>query len=124
MKKLFCAAVIAILSLVLLTGCGEYKVSESGTWTDGTYTTNVVGKNGVFEVSVVISDGKMTTIVVGENDETEELGGEAIKQLPAAMLEAQTYDVDILSGATKTSNALIKAVGKCLEEASKEALSQ
>ena len=124
MKKLFCAAVIAILSLVLLTGCGEYKVSESGTWTDGTYTTNVVGKNGTFEVSVVISDGKMTTIVVGENDETEELGGEAIKQLPATMLEEQTYDVDVLSGATKTSNALIKAVGKCLEEASKEALSQ
>ena len=123
MKKLCCAAAMIMVCLVLLTGCGDYKVSESGTWTDGTYTTKVIGKNGTFEVRVTISDGVMTAIGVGENDETEEIGGEAINQLSLLMIQEQTYDVDVVSGATKTSNALIRGVGKCLEEASKEALS-
>lgn len=124
MKKYCCAALLTIMIILLLTGCDEYKVSESGTWTDGTYTQTVKGKNGEFDVSVEIEDGIMVKIIVGNNEETEELGGEAIKTIPSQMLQEQTYDVDVVSGATTTSNALIKGVAKCLEEASKEALSE
>ena len=123
MKKLCCIAAAATMFLLLLTACGGYKVSESGTWTDGTYSTTVKGKNGEFDISIVIEDGVMVSITIGDNDETEELGGVAISELPVQMLENQTYDVDVVSGATTTSNALIKGVAKCLEAASEEALS-
>lgn len=122
MKKVICSGLICAVCLAVLSGCGgeDYEISASGTWADGVYTEEAEGRNGDFDVTVTISGGVMTDISIGENSETEDIGTQAIEQLPEAMLSEQTYDVDGVSGATITSDAIKEAVAECLEEASEE----
>lgn len=94
-------------------------IADAGDWTDGTYTATVTGKKGDFDVTVVIEDGYIASIEIGENNETESKGGVAIAQLPDEIVDAQSTDVDTVSGATITSEAIIEGVNECLEEASK-----
>lgn len=122
MKNKMIAAVI-VSFMFLLVGCGatpSYNISESGQWNDGTYTETAKGKKGSFEVCVTIKDGVISDISVGENQETPDKGGVVIDKLPGQMIYNQTYDVDAISGATVTSNALKEAVARCLEQASGE----
>lgn len=125
-RKNFGIIVAAMIFVMALTACGkstefdvsQYSISESGTWTDGTYTEKANGKNGEFDVTVVISDGKMKKIQIGDHDETPDRGGVAISQLPDEMIEQQSVSVDAVSEATVTSDAIKEAVAKCLEAAS------
>lgn len=113
-------------SLTVLSGCGAsdrgtkavYEIGESGTWTDGTYTETAKGKNGSFDVTVIIEDGMISSVTIGNNKETPDRGGVAVRQLPDQIVEAQSYDVDAVSGATITSNGIKDAVARCLEKAS------
>lgn len=121
---------LAAVPAVLFAGCGSSdeedsaydasSIAESGDWEDGVYTETAEGRNGDFEVTVTIEDGVMAEIAVGSNSETEDKGGVAIEELPDAMIEAQTYEVDAVSGATETSDALMDAVAGCLTQASQE----
>lgn len=125
-RKITATAGVFTAALLLLAGCGKSEgfdaaddsISESGTWTDGTYTESADGKNGAFDVTVVISDGKLSEITIGENDETPDKGGKAIEQLPDEMVSRQSASVDAVSGATVTSDAIREAVEKCLRAAS------
>ncbi len=113
--------------IISLTACGtgdsnssqtDYQISEAGTWKDGVYTETAEGKNGSFDVTVIIEDEEIVSIDVGENEETPDKGGVAIDQLPEQMIKNQSYDVDAVSGATVTSDGLKDAVARCLERAS------
>lgn len=121
-KKCFSLVIISIMIFVL-TACEakenkKYEISDVGSWVDGTYKESAKGHNGKFEVIVVIENGKMKSISVGDNKETPEIGSLAIKKLPAKMVENQSYKVDAISEATVTSNGLKDAVARCLEKAS------
>lgn len=119
--------ILAVLSCFLfLGGCASdtkqvktYEIAEAGTWADGTYTETATGKKGDFEVTVIIQDGNIESVTVGDNEETPDKGGVAIEQLPDKIVSAQSYDVDAVSGATVTSNGMKDAVARCLEKASK-----
>lgn len=125
-RTIFALCMITVLMTEILTGCGgnTYEIAESGLWTDGTYTATAEGRNGDFEVTVTIEDGKMISVEVGDNEETEDKGGVAIEMLLPEFVSEQTYEVDAISGATVTSKALKNAVAQCLEEASQEALAE
>ena len=117
---------LAAVFCLALAGCGSegtesatYDIAEAGTWTDGVYTQTAEGRNGDFEVIVTIEGGDIASVEIGDNDETEDKGGVAIEELPDEIVEAQSYDVDAVSGATVTSEAIEDAVARCLEEASK-----
>jgi len=122
MKK-YRILIVCIFLVVAMSGCEtkekNYEISESGTWTDGAYVESAKGKNGAFDVTVTILDGKISNIEIGENSETPERGGVAIQQLPSKMIEQQTYSVDAVSGATITSDGIKDAVARSLEQASK-----
>lgn len=125
MKKML--TILTVLScLLLLGGCGTsdtkqaqtYEIAEAGTWTDGTYTETAKGKKGDFEVTVIIQNGNIDSVTIGDNEETPDKGGVAIAQLPDEIVSAQSYDVDAVSGATVTSDGIKDAVARCLEKAS------
>lgn len=105
-----------------LTACGSGEMSfttaDPGSYKDGSYIETAKGKNGDVSVTVLIQDGYIADVTVGENKETPDIGGKAITQLPKSFIEKQTYQVDTVAGATVTSNAIKVAVGKCLEKAS------
>lgn len=96
------------------------QIADAGTWIDGTYTETANGKNGKFEVTVEIEDGNIASISVGDNKETPDQGGVAITQLQKEIVTAQSYDVDVVTGATITSNGIKDAGARCLEKASEQ----
>ena len=97
----------------------ERTASFPDQWNDGMYTAMASGRNGDFEVAVTVRDGKISGIEIGENVETAGIGSIAAEQLPAKIIEAQSVNIDGVSGATVTSNAVLQAVKDCLLQAAK-----
>ena len=87
-------------------------------YNDGSYTAEGKGIGGKVPVTVEVKDGKIATVTVGDNSETQGIGSKAIDQLPEAIVAANgTEGVDAVSGATVTSKAIFTAVEDCLEQA-------
>ncbi|MCK8818209.1 FMN-binding protein [Natroniella sulfidigena] len=75
------------------------------------------GFNGEVEVEVDVSEGEIVKIEVLSHNETSGIADDALEQVPANIKEAQSTDVDVASGATATSEAIIEAVDNALDEA-------
>lgn len=118
MKKIF-----VLLLTMMLVGCSEPKEENeiSHVYQDGTYTTNAFGYGGEFQVETTIKDDQIVDIIVGEHNETPSIGGVAIEQIIDTMKKNNTYDVDIVSGATKTSQAMKDAVSSAYQKAKNKA---
>lgn len=93
------------------------KVSESGTWKDGTYTSSGKGFGGTISVKVTVKDGKISAIdVTSASGETASYFSKAKGIIPK-MISGQTTNVDVASGATYSSNGIITAVRNALSKA-------
>lgn len=93
------------------------KVSESGTWKDGTYTGSGKGFGGTISVKVTVKDGKISVIdVTSASGETASYFSKAKGIIPK-MISGQTTNVDAASGATYSSNGIITAVRNALSKA-------
>ena len=99
-----------LLALVMVLCCIP-AVAETA---DGVYEGTGAGLNGQIKVSVTVSGGKITEVKVLEHSETAGISDPAIEKIPAAIVEAQSADVDIVSGATFTSKGIIEAVKNAL----------
>ena len=64
-----------------------------------------------------IEGGKITSVTTPEQAETAGLGDVAMEKVCAAIVEANSAEVDTVSGATNSSNAVIKGVTECLDQA-------
>lgn len=104
MKKLL---LVALLTMTLaLTACSP---KASGGFKAGTYTGSAKGRNGDVTVEVVLSDSKIETVSVTKQEETEAIAKSALQEIPAAIVKNQSLAVDVVSGATLTSEAIIAA---------------
>lgn len=112
MKKL-----IVILVLVLLiAGCS----SQPKVYNDGVYEGTAEGKYGPITLSVTIAKDKISKIETVSHQETPGLTDAVFTELPELIIEGQsTEDVDVFSGVTATSNAIIEAVEQALAKAKK-----
>ena len=135
MKKLFDRSGIASLlfmgaiSVFLALAIDFYLVNTAfsvnediaGSYTPGTYTAVEDGFEGPVEVTVEIGDqgGIKDLTIVGAN-ETPDVGGAAIPLLKKAILEKQSADVDAVTGATFTSDAVKLAAAEALAQAGGE----
>ena len=86
---------------------------------DGEYTATVDGQNGPMTVKTVVTDGKIASVEVVENNETQGIAAPAIEAVTAAIAANNDATVDAVAGATLTSNRIMSAVALCLEEAAK-----
>ncbi|TAH70176.1 MAG: flavocytochrome c [Anaerolineaceae bacterium] len=102
--------------IVAFTGCTRNKNGETS-YKSGTYTTEADGYGGVIKVETTLTGEKIEKIKILENSETEGIGSIAIEKIPSEIVEFQSLGVDAVSGATKTSAAIIEAVSKAVEEA-------
>ena len=90
-----------------------YKVPVA--YADGTYEgSSDEGMHPGLKVSVVVTDGKISEVKVIAHEETEGISDPAIAGVPTAIVESGSPDVDVVSGATYTSKAIIDAVKKAL----------
>lgn len=86
---------------------------------DGEYEATVDGQEGPMTVKTVITDGKIASVEVVSQNETESIASSALEKIPSAIVAGNTCDVDAVSGATLTSNRIMDAVADCLRQAAK-----
>lgn len=75
------------------------------------------GIGGAIAVKVTYDGSKISEVEVVQESETEDIGGKALKELPATVVAANSADIDTITGATVTSKAFIEAVNNALEQA-------
>lgn len=92
--------------------------TPSATYVPGTYTAVAQGNGGPVSVSVEVDEHAVLAVEAQGDGETEGIGTLALEQIPAAIVAAQSPDVEAVSGATVTSDAIMRAVGAALREAS------
>ena len=83
----------------------------------GTYEGSAKGFGGDVTATVVIGDAGIESVELKGDGETPELGGEALKKLGPAFVEAGSADVDAVAGCTVSSQAAMKAVQAALDQA-------
>lgn len=109
MKKLK-GCLLALMMCGSLSACTPSVQSE-------TYTSTQKGFGGDVVVTVTMEGDKITKVEIIGDSETENIGKKAIEELPELILAAQSADVDAISGATVTSNAVMAGVKDCLNQA-------
>jgi len=119
MKKLI---TIFCLSL-LICGCTNNNTnSDNDTntklkYNDGEYTEAVTGYAGTFNLTVTIKNDKITSVVIGENNETPSIGGVAAEKMRENILSTQFNTPDMVSGATVTSEGIVDAFDRIKTQA-------
>ena len=101
---------------------GLAAAEETPIYTPGTYTASEQGLESVVTVTMTFDETSITDVVIDASGETEGLGAATPEPLAAAILEAQSADIDAVAGATVTSNAVIKAAQNCIAQARGEAV--
>lgn len=85
---------------------------------DGTYVGVADGFGPDLTVEVVVEKGAIASVLVTDhNEEKKEFWGVPVEEIPLAIVEAQSTDVDIVSGATYTSVGIMNAVEDALSKA-------
>ena len=115
MRKLFCV-ILALCMLFGVSALAETAPAEN-LFVPGTYTAEAQGIFSPVKVQITVSENAITLVLIDTGSETAELGGAAAGAMSEAILLAQTPNVDGLSGATITSNAIRKAATEALEAA-------
>lgn len=127
MSKRILSAVMAALMVVALAACGGQTAPAStpestpaaggGAMTPGTYEGKAQGFGGEVTATVTVTETEITDVVLKGDNETPTLGGIALEELGGTIVACQTPNVDAVSGATVTSNAIIAAVTDALTQA-------
>ncbi|MBQ7888239.1 MAG: FMN-binding protein [Erysipelotrichaceae bacterium] len=116
MKKLF-MILLSCLMAVSVAACSSTPKEEDKIYTAGTYTATAAGFGGDVTVELTVSDTEITDVVITGANETAGIGAKAIEDMAAAMKEGKTIEVDGMSGATITSNAVAAAAKSALDQA-------
>ena len=114
MKKVLCLLMSAMMALSL-SACT--KENAEGIYTPGTYTGEAQGFGGTVSVTVTTDADSITEVTIEGSDETPNIGGAALETLIEQIKTAQNSEIDGVSGATMTSNAVKAALKQALDQA-------
>lgn len=131
-KTMITFGLVAMLTASTLAGCSKKNQGDASstptpaptqgaisdgtiTYTPGTYSAKVTGMHEM-TVTVTVSENAITDIQI-EHTETPGIGEPAVQSIPAEIMETQGLGVDVVSGATLTSNAIIEGVVENLKQA-------
>ena len=117
MRRRILWMLVAAMMFAAFSPLAQSTLAESARFTAGTYTGEAQGNNGPVVVTVVFDENSITDIKVIDHIETAGISNPAIERIPAAILESQSLAVDVVSGATHTSEAIIAAVEDCTIQA-------
>lgn len=89
----------------------------SRTMTPGTYEATVAGFLHDIKVAVTVDEDSILDVKTLYSYESQSVGEYAVSLMASRILEAQSYNVDVVAGATVTSNAYMYAVKAALDQA-------
>lgn len=109
-RKTLIAAAVALGLAAGSTWAASYKA--------GTYTASAQGMGGPVQVEVEFTSSAIKAIrIVGQVKETPGIGTTALEKLPPQIVENQSLGVSAISGASKSSAAVLTAVADCVRQA-------
>lgn len=131
-KRIWISLLTLIMVFTIAAGCSggkntaeseksEHAAAEqaagTGKYKDGVYEGREPGKGGDIVVRVSVANGDIAKIEVIDHKESELLSDEAINRIVTAVSNEKSVNVDVVSGATMTSEAVIKAIKSALVQA-------
>ena len=133
------APVLLASSMVVMAGCSSggsqtetttatpetttTAAAAAGTYTAGTYTGEGQGFGGTVTVAITVDADSITDVKIEGPDETENIGGAAFEELANQVKDAQSAEIDGVSGATLTSNGVKEAAAMAIALAKGEEVS-
>jgi len=126
-KKL--SLLLAAALMLNLAACGTAQEKPEATptaaeptaaqtaYTAGTYEASAPGHNGPITVAVTFSDSAIEKVEVKDHAETDGVADLAIAQIGDEIAQYQSLAVDAVSGATMTSNAILRAAADAIRQA-------
>ncbi|MGI6034416.1 MAG: flavocytochrome c [Limnochordia bacterium] len=112
---------LLLLTLVLVFSLAVCQLTMAGpsgkAYKAGTYEATVPGHNGNVKISVTFTEDAIKSIDVSDHIETPGVSDWPIELIPKAIIENQSLAVDIVTGATLTSRAIIGGVTECAKQA-------
>ncbi len=91
---------------------------------DGTYFGEAESFGGLLKLKAVVADGQLVSVEVLDHSDTPSYANPAFEEMIEDLLAAQTLDVDLVSGATISSQGLLDALKAALGSAPRLDLSQ
>ena len=96
--------------------------SSSGTPSDGTYTGDaVMTRYGPVQVEITVSNGQITSSTVTQvpwsNGRDQQINGYAVPILGDEVVRAQGSGIDMVSGATYTSEGYVQSLQSAIDQA-------
>jgi fumarate reductase flavoprotein subunit len=113
-KKIWKGILGIALTVSVILGCSTTGGETGLTFNPGTYEASARGMYGPVTVSVTVTEKEISSVVVKSHQDTGGLGDIAAEKLPPRIVAAQSLAVDVVSGATITSSAIMAAVEKAL----------
>lgn len=128
------ASALGAAAVGLTTGCASSSSSTAAAssaaastaeaiYTPGTYTASAKGM-GDLSVSLTFSETAITDVQLDLSNETDSIGQAAGDTLKQAILDAQNANIDGVSGATLTSEAVKQAAANCIAQAKGEEVTE
>ena len=109
-------------STVSDTSLSSSSTQTAGTYKDGTYTgTAADAFYGTVQIQATIQNGKLAGVQVlqypNDRDESVQINQMAMPQLKQEAIQSQSASVDIVSGATDSSQAFMLSLANALSQA-------
>ncbi len=105
------AAAMTVASAGMAVAEGPQEIPADAKTATGT----AQGIDGDVTVEVVADDSQIYAVTVTEQNETVGIGSVAVEKIPEEIVAAQSLDVDNISGATVSTNAIKDATKAALE---------
>ena len=118
--KVAAAAAMSGITAAGLAACNAASStvsSATGIYTPGTYTATAKGMSEI-TATVTFDANTITKVELDLSGETESIGVAAKDKLIEQIMNAQTSQIDGVTGATVTSKAVQNAVADCIQQAS------
>ena len=116
-RRLVIMAGIAILLSAGLVAAGCGSTGGTGSMNAGTYTAKSPSLNGPLEVEVTVSASAIQSVAVTSTVDSPGVRDWAIDIIPKRIVESQSVAVDVVSGVSITSRAIMAGVEDCLKQA-------
>jgi NosR/NirI family transcriptional regulator, nitrous oxide reductase regulator len=98
----------------------EQVAGTQSKYVDGTYEGQATGKNPGIKVNITITGDMISDITIVSSNDNGDYFDEAAAVIPESIIKAQSTNVETVSGATLSSNGIIKAVEDALSKAVKQ----
>ncbi len=120
MKKRLTALSLALVMALSVAACQSKEPDAAGIYTPGTYEGSAQGYGGTVTVSLTVDANAITDVSIAGEQETPTVGGAALEELAKQVKEAQSAEIDGVTGATLTSDAVKEAAAAALAAAKGE----